>query len=154
MQVPRLGPRLRTLLLKFEAPVQLTDARLALETHRLAQRELCSSQLFAAVLQCALAAGNYCNHGTRLGQAAGFRLRSLRKLQASARAGWRLRGGVGFCNVNDGAAARACTQAPPGCQGVPRAACRRTCARWTGRPTCWGGSWRSSPLLASRRPRC
>jgi hypothetical protein len=86
MQVPRLALRLRTFLLKFEAPLQLADAQQALEAHRLAQQELAASPLFAALLQRALAVGNFLNWGSRLGAAGGFRLKSLRKLQVSGAA--------------------------------------------------------------------
>lgn len=41
------------------------------------------SPTLEAVLAVALAAGNYLNHGSRLGAAAGFRLRSLNKLADS-----------------------------------------------------------------------
>ena len=41
-----------------------------------------SSATLAAVLQLALALGNFLNWGTRLGAAPGFRLRNLPKLQA------------------------------------------------------------------------
>ena len=50
-------------------------------THLAAQAELRISACFGAVLATALAAGNFLNWGGRLGQAAGFRLRSLTKLQ-------------------------------------------------------------------------
>ncbi|GAB4818742.1 hypothetical protein N2152v2_005788 [Parachlorella kessleri] len=80
-QVLRLPERLRTFLLKFEAPLQLADAQFALQTHCRAQQELTNSRVFALLLERALAVGNFLNWGTRLGAAGGFRLKSLRKLQ-------------------------------------------------------------------------
>lgn len=86
-QIPRLPTRLRTFLLKFEAPQQLADATSVLEHHQKAQEELRTCQLFASVLRHGLAIGNFLNYGTRLGAAAGFRLKSLCKLQVGGRRG-------------------------------------------------------------------
>lgn len=46
-----------------------------------AHSELRENGEWARALQCALALGNFLNHGTRLGRAAGVRLRSLHKMQ-------------------------------------------------------------------------
>ena len=81
MQIPRLEARLTTFLTKFEAREMLSEAKGALEDHLLAARELRASACFAAVLEEVLTLGNFMNHGTRLGQAAGFRLKNLPKLQ-------------------------------------------------------------------------
>ena len=61
----------------------LSEAKSALEDHLLAARELRTSACFAATLEGVLTLGNFLNHGTRLGQVAGFRLRALPKLQVS-----------------------------------------------------------------------
>ena len=81
MQIPRLEARLTTFLTKFEAREMLSEAKGALEDHLLASSELCTSACFAAVLEEVLTLGNFLNHGMRLGQAAGFRLKTLPKLQ-------------------------------------------------------------------------
>ena len=49
--------------------------------HLATQAELRASACFQAVLAQALALGNFLNWGSRLGQAAGFRLKNLPKLQ-------------------------------------------------------------------------
>lgn len=81
MQIPRVEARLTTFLTRFEAGQQLAEAKDVLEGHQAAHRELKGSPCMAAALQQALAIGNFLNWGTRLGLAAGFRLRNLPKLQ-------------------------------------------------------------------------
>eukprot|EP00891_Asterochloris_glomerata_P002244 jgi/Astpho2/2244/fgenesh1_pg.00040_%23_71_t len=81
MKVPRVLQRLTTFAARFETSTQLGDAEAVLRQHLAAQAELRASPCFAAALQLALAIGNFMNWGTRLGQAAGFRLKNLPKLQ-------------------------------------------------------------------------
>ena len=69
--------RLTTFLARFEAQQQLTEARTCLQGHQKAHEELQSSPCLATALEHTLALGNFLNWGTRLGQAAGFRLRKL-----------------------------------------------------------------------------
>lgn len=57
LQVPRLAPRLRSLLFQHEAPGQLEDALGTLRCHAAAQRELRASATFEAVLRHALVLG-------------------------------------------------------------------------------------------------
>ena len=76
--------RLSTFLTRFEARQQLAEAKGILEGHQAAHRELKGSPCMAAALQETLAIGNFLNWGTRLGPAAGFRLRNLPKLQVHA----------------------------------------------------------------------
>jgi hypothetical protein len=85
--VPRIEARLTTYAFRFEAAAQLAEAAAVLQTHAAAQRELRASACFGAVLALALALGNFLNWGSRLGQAAGFRLKNLIKLQVHARRG-------------------------------------------------------------------
>ena len=75
LQVPRVLQRLTTFAARFETSTQLGDAEAVLRQHLAAQAELRASPCFAAALQLALAIGNFMNWGTRLGQAAGFRLK-------------------------------------------------------------------------------
>jgi len=49
--------------------------------HVQAHKEVRESAPWARALQCALALGNFLNHGSRLGSAFGVRLRSLAKMQ-------------------------------------------------------------------------
>jgi hypothetical protein len=56
------------------------------QDHAKAARELANSRTLRLALTVALAAGNFLNHGSRLGAAAGFRLKSLNKL-ADSRSG-------------------------------------------------------------------
>lgn len=88
-RVPRAEARLRALLFALEAPAALDAAAATLEWHAAAAAELRGSATFASVLKLVLAAGNFLNHGTRLGQAPGFRLRVLQKL--GVRKGWGVR---------------------------------------------------------------
>jgi len=81
-QVPRVRERLATVAARHEAAAALREAGETLAAHRAAAAQLAASRTFAAALAAALAAGNFLNHGTRLGRAAGFRLRSLARLQA------------------------------------------------------------------------
>ena len=73
--------RLTSFLARFEAAALLGEARGVAITHLQAQHQLRDSATFAALLQLALALGNFLNWGTRLGSAAGFRLKNLPKLQ-------------------------------------------------------------------------
>ena len=86
LQVPRIEARLAAYTFRFEAGAQLSEAAGIARAHLAAQAELRGSACLGAALATALAAGNFLNWGGRLGQAAGFRLRSLPKLQ--------VRGGV------------------------------------------------------------
>lgn len=84
VQVPRVQERLATVTARHEAAAALREARRTLAAHQAAAAELSGSRTFAAALGLALAAGNFLNHGTRLGGAAAFRLRSLARLQVRA----------------------------------------------------------------------
>lgn len=84
-QVPRIQERLTTFAASFETSAQLAEAAAVLAAHAAAQAELVDSGCFRAALAAALALGNFLNHGSRLGQAAGFRLRNLPKLQVTTR---------------------------------------------------------------------
>lgn len=81
VQVPRIQERLATFASSFEARAQLQEAGRVLAVHLAAHAELAGSGCFRAALTAALALGNFLNHGGRLGQAAGFRLKNLPKLQ-------------------------------------------------------------------------
>lgn len=81
MQVPRLEERLSSYAAKIEAAQHLEEVSAVLAAHTAAQAELRASACFRAVLARALALGNFLNHGSRLGQAPGFRLKNLPKLQ-------------------------------------------------------------------------
>ena len=81
VQVPRVEERLATVAARHEAVATLREAWRTLAAHRAAAEEVRASGTLAAALALALAAGNVLNHGTRLGRAAGFRLRSLARLQ-------------------------------------------------------------------------
>lgn len=87
MQVPCLEERLSTYASSFEAAQQLEEALAVLAVHVDAQVELRASECFAVVLARTLAFGNFLNWGSRLGQAAGFRLKNLPKLQVYACSG-------------------------------------------------------------------
>lgn len=78
--MPRARERIATVVARHEAVAALREAQRTLDAHRAAAAEVCGSTTLAAALTLALAAGNVLNHGTRLGDAAGFRLRSLGKL--------------------------------------------------------------------------
>jgi hypothetical protein len=54
-----------------------------LQAHIAACKELQSSGTFQQVLAAVLAVGNFLNHGGRLGNAVGFRLKALNKLHDS-----------------------------------------------------------------------
>ncbi len=84
MQVPRLEERLSTYASSFKAAQQLEEASAVLAVHAAAQAELRASACFSAVLARTLALGNFLNWGSRLGQAPGFRLKNLPKLQVHA----------------------------------------------------------------------
>ena len=81
LKVPRIDARLAAYTFRFEAGAQLTEAAGIARAHLAAQAELQGSACLGAALATALAAGNFLNWGGRLGQAAGFRLRSLPRLQ-------------------------------------------------------------------------
>jgi hypothetical protein len=74
------GPRLKP------APFPQRSAPAPQQDHAKAARELVNSRTLRLALSIALAAGNFLNHGSRLGAAAGFRLKSLNKL-ADSRSG-------------------------------------------------------------------
>jgi hypothetical protein len=65
----------------FETAAELRDAAAVLRAHQAAAAELRGSACFRAALRATLALGNFLNWGGRLGQAAGFRLKNLSKLQ-------------------------------------------------------------------------
>ena len=76
-----MSARLSTFLTRFEAQQQLAEAKGILQGHQKAHKELKGSPCLSAALQLTLSMGNFLNWGSRLGQAAGFRLRNLPKLQ-------------------------------------------------------------------------
>ena len=82
-QIPRVRARLANFLVKFEGQENLGWIGEVLQMHLAAHAELRASPCFAAALSEALVLGNFLNHGSRLGQAAGFRLKNLPKLQVS-----------------------------------------------------------------------
>lgn len=55
----------------------------AAQAHIAACKELSGSATFKQLLGATLAVGNFLNHGSRLGNAGGFRLRGLNKLHDS-----------------------------------------------------------------------
>ena len=79
--MPGIEERLSTYASTFEAAQQLEEVSAVAAAHLAAQAELRASVCFQAVLARALALGNFLNWGSRLGQAAGFRLKNLPKLQ-------------------------------------------------------------------------
>ena len=79
--MPGIEERLSTYASTFEAAQQLEEVSAVAAAHLAAQAELRASACFRAVLARALALGNFLNWGSRLGQAAGFRLKNLPKLQ-------------------------------------------------------------------------
>ena len=81
VQVSRIEERLSTYASSFEAAQQLGEVEEVLTVHTAAQAELRASECFRTVLARALALGNFLNWGGRLGQAPGFRLKNLPKLQ-------------------------------------------------------------------------
>lgn len=82
MQVPDVRARLSALQVVLDAPSQVADVTCKLRTHGDAARQLRSSRAFASVLAHVLALGNFLNFGNaRVGNARGFRIRSLKKLQ-------------------------------------------------------------------------
>ncbi|KAI8466315.1 MAG: hypothetical protein J3K34DRAFT_460936 [Monoraphidium minutum] len=95
--VPGAAARLRCLSLRFTTEERRAEASAVYahdhspptslvhtqQDHVAAARELQESPTLDAALCVALAAGNFLNHGSRLGAAAGFRLRSLNKLADS-----------------------------------------------------------------------
>lgn len=83
MQVPRVHARLSTFAARFEASQQLYESRAVFKAHLEAHKELRASKGLEAALTTVLAIGNFMNWGSRLGQAAGFRVKSLAKLQVS-----------------------------------------------------------------------
>ena len=87
IQVPRLEERLSAYASSFEAAQELEEVSVVLAAHAAAQAELRASKCFSAVLARTLALGNFLNWGSRLGQAPGFRLRNLPKLQVPASLG-------------------------------------------------------------------
>lgn len=90
MQIPRVDSRLTTFLARFEAAALLNEARSIAVAHLQAQQQLRGSAALATVLELTLALGNFLNFGTRLGSAAGFRLKNLSKLQVCAPPGDRV----------------------------------------------------------------
>ena len=74
-----------TFLARFEVAALLGEARDIAGVHLQAQSQLRSSCTLAALLELALGVGNFLNWGTRLGAAAGFRLKNLAKLQVCCR---------------------------------------------------------------------
>ncbi|WIA23864.1 hypothetical protein OEZ85_013518 [Tetradesmus obliquus] len=83
MDVPRATPRLRAFALKFTAAEKAAEATAVFRDHISACKELQSSATFKQLLAATLAVGNFLNHGSRLGNAPGFRLKGLNKLHDS-----------------------------------------------------------------------
>eukprot|EP01025_Chloroclados_australasicus_P040382 TRINITY_DN4216_c0_g1_i1.p1 TRINITY_DN4216_c0_g1~~TRINITY_DN4216_c0_g1_i1.p1 ORF type:complete len:833 (-),score=101.21 TRINITY_DN4216_c0_g1_i1:1768-3951(-) len=80
-QIPRADTRLRTFHSMFVSLDRLSEVTKILEAHSQAMRQLQTSRVMRVVLQMILALGNFMNYGTRLGNAMGFRLKCLSKLQ-------------------------------------------------------------------------
>jgi len=80
MDVPALDARLRCCSYKFATPAKLQGACDVMQANMRAVTEMRSSHLFHRCLWAALDAGNFLNHGSRLGNAVGFRLKNLPKL--------------------------------------------------------------------------
>ncbi|KAI8474711.1 MAG: hypothetical protein J3K34DRAFT_407096 [Monoraphidium minutum] len=83
MAVPRAAPRLRAFSMRFVTAEKHAEAAAVFRDHAKAAKELTNSRTLRMALAVALAAGNFLNHGSRLGAAAGFRLKSLNKLADS-----------------------------------------------------------------------
>ncbi|KAF6256854.1 formin homology 2 domain-containing protein [Scenedesmus sp. NREL 46B-D3] len=83
MDVPRATPRLRAFALKFTAAEKAAEATAVFRDHISASKELQSSSTLKQLLAATLAVGNFLNHGSRLGNAPGFRLKGLNKLHDS-----------------------------------------------------------------------
>ncbi|KIY91783.1 Formin-like protein 18, partial [Monoraphidium neglectum] len=86
MAAPRAATRLRAFSMRFVMAEKHAEAAAVFTDHAKAARELVNSRTLRLALSVALAAGNFLNHGSRLGAAAGFRLKSLNKL-ADSRSG-------------------------------------------------------------------
>eukprot|EP01025_Chloroclados_australasicus_P042860 TRINITY_DN4558_c0_g1_i5.p1 TRINITY_DN4558_c0_g1~~TRINITY_DN4558_c0_g1_i5.p1 ORF type:complete len:1620 (+),score=228.53 TRINITY_DN4558_c0_g1_i5:277-5136(+) len=80
IQIPRVEERLKTYQKKFLIQEKLGETRTVLDTHSVAMRQLQTSRMFRLILQGVLAIGNFMNYNTRLGNAAGFKLKNLSKL--------------------------------------------------------------------------
>jgi diaphanous 2 len=63
--------------------LNITRVSCLLQDHISACKELQSSATFKQLLSATLAVGNFLNHGSRLGNAPGFRLKGLNKLHDS-----------------------------------------------------------------------
>eukprot|EP00879_Flechtneria_rotunda_P013653 GHRR01014263.1.p1 GENE.GHRR01014263.1~~GHRR01014263.1.p1 ORF type:complete len:984 (+),score=468.20 GHRR01014263.1:955-3906(+) len=83
MRVPRASQRLRAMSLKFSVAEKVAEATAVFSDHIAACKELQSSRTFKQLLAAALAVGNFLNHGTRLGNAPGFRIKGLNKMHDS-----------------------------------------------------------------------
>eukprot|EP00884_Botryococcus_braunii_P014893 jgi/Botrbrau1/23404/Bobra.0051s0048.1 len=79
--IPRVEARLAGFRASFEAASLAGEASKLVEAHLEAQAQVRSSKGLAAALQLVLGLANFLNHGTRLGDAAGFRLKSLSRLK-------------------------------------------------------------------------
>lgn len=81
-QIPRAEARLTAFRARFDAAARVAEADKLVRVHLKAQAEVRSSRSLAAALQLVLALANFLNSGTRLGEAAGFRIKSLSRLKA------------------------------------------------------------------------
>ncbi|PNH10553.1 Formin-like protein 13 [Tetrabaena socialis] len=81
MSVPAVEQRLRVYGYKFATPHKLNSAKQVFGANLRAIEAMRCSRMFRRALRLALAAGNFMNHGSRLGNAVGFRLRALPKMQ-------------------------------------------------------------------------
>ncbi|KAF8060333.1 FH6 [Scenedesmus sp. PABB004] len=72
-----------SLMARFAAAERAAEAAAVFQAHIAACKELRGSGTLRALLAATLAAGNFLNHGSRLGNAPGFRLKGLNKLHDS-----------------------------------------------------------------------
>jgi hypothetical protein len=80
-KVPALEALLSAFLFMLEFEAQASDVRPAIEAVRLASREVFASKRFSRLLQVVMHLGNFLNGTTARGDAPGFKLESLLKIE-------------------------------------------------------------------------
>jgi dishevelled associated activator of morphogenesis len=80
-KVPALEALLSAFLFMLEFEAQASDVRPAIEAVRLASREVFASKRFSRLLQVVMHLGNFLNGTTARGDAPGFKLESLNKIE-------------------------------------------------------------------------